>query len=187
MTTELKPTADFLRNILSRIVYHPEDIEILTTIFRGAVYWNIRANADDQPKIIGKGGTHIRALTFLVAEMGLSADSMYKLKLSEPEHGQRSDSTKPPTPANYNAEPAAELLLAALETIFGKDTATIITTGTGYAFDFEIRMRDTADVPDLRTPYEDDQYEMTVIGALGTLWRGWAKKDGVEFTISSKQ
>lgn len=187
MTPELKPTADFLQNVLSRIVHHPEDVQVIPTVFRGAVYWEIRANADDQPKLIGRGGTHIRALAFLVAEIGLASGEMYKLKLSEPEHGQRSPAVKPTTPTKYNPVHASKLLLDVTELIFGKDSCSITTTATGNEFEFAIIMRDAADVPDLRTPYEADPYELTVIGALGTLWRAWAKKDGVEFTVTSNQ
>lgn len=187
---DLKQTEDLIRRIITAITYHPECLEIKHTEFKGAVYWTVKAHADDQPKIIGKGGTHVRALAFLVAEIGLRSDSMYKFKLTEPEHGQRSESTKPTTPQIYSPKKAADTILEVVEAIFGKDSATIkIPTQSPYdhVYDFEIQMRDISDVPDLRTPYEDDQYEMTIIGCLGTLWRAWAKRDGVDFTISNRQ
>lgn len=186
MNPDLAKTESLTRRLLNRIIYHPENLEIEHTEFHGAVYWNVTAHADDQPKIIGKGGTHIRALTFLIAEIGLSADSMYKLKLNEPEVGTRTESTQA-SPKNYDATPAAQILQEVLESIFGPESVTIRTTGKGFDFEFEIVMRDTDEVPDLRIPYDNDPNEMTIIGSLGTLWRAWAKKDGVNFTISSKQ
>jgi predicted RNA-binding protein YlqC (UPF0109 family) len=187
MNPDLTKTQNLIRRIISAIIAHPEHLLISPAEFRGAVYWNVQAHADDQPKIIGKQGSHIRALTFLVAEIGLDADSMYKIKLAEPEIGNRSDSTQIQSPTSYDASLAEQTLLEVIEAIFGPQSATITTTGIGLAYNFEITLRDHDEVPDLRVPYDGDMYEMTIIGSLGTLWRAWAKRDGVNFTVSCSQ
>ena len=65
MSEETKDVHLLLTQLLKAIIDHPEDLRIETKEFQGRIEWRVRVHIDDQGKVIGKKGAHIKALQFL--------------------------------------------------------------------------------------------------------------------------
>lgn len=190
MNEEMRSTLELVRALVSSYINHPKKLLLEGSEIEGRVYFEMRAAFDDQPKLIGKAGSHIKALRFLLKEIGLGQDRDYTLTLLEPIPGSRGEPERPKPVSFYETKEAHELLeRAAGALVLGQarvDCAKI-PGDRPCSYLFTITPRDANDYADLITPYDDDPERPTVIGALGTLFRAYANKDGVQFKIEVKK
>ncbi len=74
---------DFLHYVISAIVEHPDDVEVVTTKDSEGTLLTLRVNPVDMGKVIGKKGQNIDAIKSLVR--AVSKDSgRYSVKLFDP-------------------------------------------------------------------------------------------------------
>lgn len=190
MNEEQRSTLELVRALVSSYILHPKKLLLTGSEIDGRVYLEMRAAFDDQPKLIGKQGSHIKALRFLLREIGLGQNIDYNLTLLEPIPGSRGEPEKPRPVSFYETKEAHELLeRAASALVLGQvrvDCARI-PGDRPCSYLFTITPRDANDYADLITPDDADPEEQTVIGALGTLFRAYANKAGVQFKIDVKK
>jgi predicted RNA-binding protein YlqC (UPF0109 family) len=198
MTPETKQLSEVLRALVTTFIDHPACLEINAEEFTGAVYWSLRGNADDHGKLVGKGGSHVKAMTFLVAQFGVARGEIHAFKLLEPTVGVRRPATPPKTAQSFDEEPARKILervigaLAVGEYVVstsyesGKYVSQANRSGSNEAmplsYVFQIAVRDDTDYRSLTVP-PDVVDGATVVGALGTLYRASANKEGVKFQL----
>ncbi len=76
---------DTLLFLLTSIVDHPDDIDVVETADESRVLLTIHANAEDIGKIIGKNGRIIRALRDLIKLIATRQNSYVDVILAENE------------------------------------------------------------------------------------------------------
>ncbi len=181
---QTKAEIELLREVIASYTDHPGDIRISTKPVPGALFFVIDVHADDQGKVIGKGGIHLRALKFLVAEIGRDSGTAYRITLNEPEARSRKIETPTRENENYNALAACGLLARLVAFIAGGQTRVeserLIQGGHLFKITFQSevdRARFTSVYPGTGIP------GVTLLGVIETLWRAFANKEGTHFTL----
>ncbi len=190
MNEPTRTTLELVRTLVSSYILHPKKLLLTGSEIDGRVYFEMRAVADDQPKVIGKLGSHIKALRFLLKEIGLGQDTHYTLNLLEPIPGAKGETPRPKDVTKYEIKPAHELLDRAVALLVlgqARVDCDRIPGDRPCSYLFTVTPRDYADYADLITPDPDDSDKLTVVNALGTLFRAYANRDGVQFKIDIKQ
>ena len=184
-----KKTQKLLERIVRALIEYPEDAVVTFETVPGLTQWYIKVRGEDQGKARGREAAHIIAIQYLIGEIGVTHEEKQRVTLLESERcvvGHRSPLTQA---ATYHPGDAHELLHDILSTIltskFRIDVRTIQDTPP-LAYDFHITTQIDDDQAALLEPYDDDPSHNTLIGALGTLWRAYASREGVSFTISTK-
>ena len=85
-----KETSDkeFLENIVTALVDHPEDVKIDRKVDEMGVLLSLRVHPEDMGQIIGRKGETARAIRSLVRIVGLKNRARVNLKIEEPEGGR---------------------------------------------------------------------------------------------------
>lgn len=115
MTHETKQTSELLRALVSAFVDRPENVRIDEQESPGACYFILRVDPRDEPKVIGTEGSHVRALGFLLAQIGLAAGKVYTFRLITDSVPSTRCNREPRDVASYDVEPAKALLSRTLE------------------------------------------------------------------------
>lgn len=186
MTNQTETNADLLRDLLTAFIDYPDELAIEPKDFRDAVYWSVQGHTDDHPKLVGKGGAHVKAIKYLLLRMGTAVDTVYSFELLDPEPGRRRQESPQKNAESYDPTPACDLLIRLLEglgigqyAVESKQDATAINP---LRYEFNILVRDREDYL-LLTAYEKDRDGQTIISALGTLFRAIANRDGVRIQL----
>lgn len=185
MTEHTREAHEALRSIVRSLTNYPDEVDLCVVEVNGGAYWRMTVHADDQKKVVGIEGSHIKALTYILAEMGRQNGGwVYKLKLDEPINGQRRYSTPKPTVKSYNPAKAHELLARVVSLVTAGRVHVELDEDAGedFAYTFTLVPRTSPDHHAL-TDARECTHRQTVIGALGTLWRAYAQRDGVRFTL----
>lgn len=187
-----------IRRLIESFIDHPASLKIELSNRSGSTYLMMQCHADDHAKMVGKGGSHFHALRMIIAELGAQAATSYKLcRYLEPEPAERSERMPVKNAESYSPATACKLL----EDLFG-----FLCAGQ-YAVeaDFRCEMRPLTYVLNITTRDATDyialtryaapteivphnaEAPMTLIGAIGTLFRAYANRDGVRFSIQLKK
>lgn len=81
----------FLENVVTSLVDHPESVVINRTVDEMGVLLTLDVHADDMGKIIGRSGNTAKAIRTLLRVVGMKHDARVNLKINEPEGGQKMD------------------------------------------------------------------------------------------------
>jgi predicted RNA-binding protein YlqC (UPF0109 family) len=186
--TDLARTKQLLRDLVAAFTIHPEAIQIDAT--PGGQWVMKGARHEDEPVLVGKHGSHVRALSFLVRAIGEARGESYSLKLITT-HEPRDRVTKKKIAETHDPAPAAELLGRILAELsigdYMVETEQGQTVDMLLAFNLTIRVRQFADYNALTVaPGSTSPVVVTsetLVGALGTLFRAIAKKIGVRYDL----
>ncbi len=191
MTNATKPDADLIRALITQFIDHPDNLRIDIQEYPEPTRWTIQSDAEDLPKLVGRSGAHFYALKTLIAEMGKAQDQQYVLgRYPEPLAVQQGRPRQPRKTATreYDPRPARDLLQRLLERIGLGQFDLELMLGTGadrHTYQLNIYPRDPEDYQTLTVPTVTprDPNPMSPIGALGTLYRAWANRDGVNYSL----
>jgi predicted RNA-binding protein YlqC (UPF0109 family) len=183
MTTQTEQINDLLRALVETFIDHAHALSISAKEVPGAVYWTMQGHADDYGKLVGKKGAHVNALTLLVASLGTAADQLFTFKLLEPEPAPRRAASPPKQATHYDPRPARELLCRILENLglgqFAVEAKPTPSGKTPIEVLFEISVRTEEDYRALTVAADNSSEGLSVIAALGTLFRAHANKGGI--------
>ena len=177
-----------LRDLIESITCQPEQIRLEVKERPARVYWKLRASADDTPRLVGTNGAHVKALSFLISELGKAADKPYDFTLEDPEPGPVSHERLKKVAEEYDELPTLNLLERLLDAL-GVGEYHIDHAKTGVHADgrienqFTIYVRSDEDYRILTVPPTLDRDRPTVIGALGALFRAAANKQGIRIQL----
>jgi len=181
-----------MRELVEKFIDHPQALQIEAEIdyIHDILHVRMQCDADDHPKLVGKGGAHFDALAILFAEIGMAEGREVRLRRHrEPEQGYQRPHIPRKIPLSYNAREPQKLLVKLL-TALGIGDARVEATiqpGSPIGIVFQIHTRSSDEYRSLTVPDEDANTTMTTIGALGTLFRAYAAKDGVRFMLEVKK
>lgn len=191
-TDHIDSFADVLRDLIESYTNFPDDLLIDFKEHLGAAYFRVTVNGNDQPVVVGMKGTHIRALTKIVSAVGESRDLLFKLTLTEPQVvAGRKTLPRVAIPAQYDIADPVVLLMRVLGELgihevtidTAKDAPTRHIETPTYRFKIIVRSLDDFARLTVPTGAGPDGPGETLVGALGTLFRARAKKDGVKFDL----
>lgn len=177
---------------------HPEKIALKTVEAPGrapetprTTWFIMNCDPEDEAKLVGRSGSHVYAFSYLVHRAGRAEGEAWRFHLdtkTPPGSGARSQNhAELPPASSYAFEPVKELLTAAIELMDVEEFGIELETIPGAAAEptvgiFSILVRSRRDyealtVPDVGAP--GPLFNMTVVGALGTLFRAIARWDRV--------
>lgn len=194
----LKEHTDLIRRLIESFIDHPQSLRIETSDRNGHVYFLMQCHADDHPKMVGKGGSHFHALRLIIAELGKQAETSYKLcRYQEPEPAPRRERSASKMVTSYSPDDACRLMEAIFANLCAGQYAVEAEMNPALrplTYTINITTRDSADYIAL-TRYasstehipENAESPMTIIGAIGTLFRAYANRDGVRFSVQLKR
>ena len=187
MTTTLQAATETIRKLVKSFIDHPHNLMIETKEHPGIVYWTMQFHADDHSKAVGKRGAHYDALKLLITEIGRTHDIQYILRrYREPEPAPRTENMRRGCPEEYDPQPASALLTSILEQLnIGQFNIQVTSTPGQHPLEytFVIHTREQQDYNTLTVPREENALPMTLVGAMGTLFRAYGNRNGVKFSI----
>lgn len=185
MTTE--ETTLLIRRLLESFTDHHADLDLRFREMPGRVDWLLAGNINDQGKLVGRQAAHIKAVKFILAELGDVAGEQYFIRLEEAAAGERGMPAPPRVPPpDYNTAPTAKLLFDLLSALLDQPPVIGLikdTTGDKPGWTFRIQCVRVQDYEKLVAPVDDDPSNQTLLTSLGTLFRAAGNKDGVSFKI----
>jgi predicted RNA-binding protein YlqC (UPF0109 family) len=182
-------TKQLITDLVAGYVEHPEAIEVGFQERRlddghEFIYWALGCHPDDEAPLIGQGGCHAQALTFLIERMGAASGKTYAFRLVTKGKPRNRPRAHPLDAVSYDPAPK-QLLLFRLLLALGIEAKVSVGPGNGnrknLLFVFSVDAHSEEDYRALTVPVEGE--EKTVVGEVGCLYRAVAKRAGVRFTI----
>jgi predicted RNA-binding protein YlqC (UPF0109 family) len=187
MTTESEVVTELLLTIVESFTTHHEEIELTAKPVIGACYWTLKVSPEDYGKVAGRQGSHIKALKFLLAKLGMISFQMhYYIHLVQPMERVRTDPPPPNRINRYVPYDERDLLARWLEKILNGQFKLDIE-GEAPDLKLVITPQDYEDYQELIKPYAVEDSEFTIIACLGTLFRAIGNKNGVMLKIAAKE
>lgn len=180
----IEQTEDLLRRLMESYLFFPRDLHIEPKGDGARTDFVVEVHPDDQKLAIGYRGCHIKAMFLILALIGRAEKKDYRFVLVD-RVPQLSERAAPIQAQRYDPFPARNLLLETLKAIF-EDTPIVEMTGSDFPplnYTFLIRCAGENDWLRLTSSIRRD--DLTLEGALGTIFRAWANKDGVVFKIAT--
>ena len=189
MTTEqiAEDASELLGRLIEVITDYPRDLSIRIRNMRGRAEFFVTPNINDQGKVVGKHGSHIKALKLLIAQIGERHGQQLVIRLEEDTNGERlPDPVRKAASPAYSCTAHKQLLNDVLAAILDEAPAVAVdrdVTGGSTLYVFTIEAQRIQDYERLVTPGVGEFEGQTVISALGTLFRAAGLRDGVGFKL----
>ncbi len=192
-TKETEETRALLLALTARFVAWPGALKLgVQEAGDGSAYFALQGHAKDEPVLIGARGSHVDALAIIVQEIGRAAGRKFTFRLITSAGKFDRKPEDPRDVVSYDPRPAVELLNRLLASLDLGEFAVAHGPGDGVrqslTYLFAIKLREERDVAALTASREIEgpgrREPQTLIGALGTLFRAIAKKEGVRITLS---
>lgn len=188
MRESTEETLLILRAIVDAMTNHHEAIKTTAKEVPGGVYWTLKTHPDDYGKVAGRAGVHIKALNWLMIQLGRANNELYQFSLLQPDPGERQPPSRIDDAKTYEPSAARELLewtaAAALDANDDEIDVCVdqVPSDRRLTFRFGINAGPKyaaliAPPADLETP--------SLLEILRTLWSAWAHKEGVKFIIEA--
>ena len=188
MRNKTAATLGTLRKVIEGFIDHPDKLLLVATEHDGSVFWTLRGAGDDQPKLVGRRGKHVRAIRILIEHCGRRADEVYRFKLFEPEDGERKEENQDRIATAYDPEPARALLERAAALALGSPVQVTAHETAGQRPPFYRFRAHVADLHALNLLVEEDesgQNPCSLFEALAMLWAARGRKDGVRIAVET--
>jgi len=169
-----------LKRLLEVVIDYPRDLELDYRLLVGRTDWRIRGNINDQGKLVGRQGAHIKAVGFIMSAIGNSRGQQYVVRLEEGQGERHPEIGRRPASPTYSCTAKLQLLKDILAEVL-EEPAEVQVWKDGCdsppTFVFTIVAKRIQDYESLvQAPFAD---ESTLIGACGTLFRAAGHCDGV--------
>lgn len=182
--------SELLRALAGAFLAHPEELMVVhQEALDGACLFGMQGEKEDEPRLIGAGGTHVTAFSTLVAAMGDRRNLKWSFKLvTSP--GRANPAPNPPKDTlKHDPAPAMLLLSRVLKECLVGGFAVEISHGKGprrdLTYAFSIYLLDQRDYARMVHWTEPDG-KMKLIEAIGTLYRAIARSQGVRYELEVK-
>ncbi len=195
MPTAVQETECLLRDIAAAFVEKPDEVSVCSTeAMDGAVIFGMRCAEQDEPLLIGKGGSHAAAFGFLVEQFGKAEGREYIFRLITAEKDPEWREMAERTLREYSPTKASELLSGILENLEIESFA-VSFLAKGELYDFTIEVSSKHDFYTLLKPTEFvlnrsadgrplDKKTTFIVAELGALFRAIGRRAGVKFQIT---
>jgi predicted RNA-binding protein YlqC (UPF0109 family) len=196
MNDPIETARQLIKEVLTTcLIDHPAELVVEPRkIADGAVvYWTLQTHADDYRKVCGSAGAHIKALTFIIGELGAAADLDFKTWLKESIVGEKRPMVPVEPVEDYDPRDARDLLCRLLAGCLGSEATFAVNVSAdgrrievppfALLYTFEVAVRTPEDHDALANHYEDDPNKRTLAASIDVIWRAYAAKAGVAFAV----
>lgn len=194
MTHDHEEIETLLRRLLESYTEHHTDLIITKKVLPKRVDWRITANLADQGKLAGQMGSHIKAIKFLLMEWGDLSEQLFTCVLLPAHCGEpRARGPRKNAGREFVAIPFLELLRDLLTSFMQEMPGISVdqqmdAAANRHVVTFCISCRLIQDYERLVTPVDADETEtdladLTILTALGTLFRAAGHQHGVTFNL----
>ena len=171
-----------LEMLIAAFTDHREAITVTMRELSFSVAYTIRVHDEDQGKVIGKGGLHIRAIKHLMQKAGKSVGLAIRVTLLTDEERRNVGAPFRSNPS-YDPKPAVELLKSVVASLTG-NPSVVTAEKSDEAIYFQIALGSREDFNEFHTP---DEMNMTTKAALEALWKAHGNKEGAVFYVDVVQ
>lgn len=170
----VRSTAEMVSKILTGIAIHKESVKISVEPLARSVVICVQVHPADMPRAIGRGGAHIKALGKIVDQIGMTNGVPIKIRLLEPQPGER-DRYLPFQPKEeWDGKSVHELLRQVASAAIPGGAAVERNDGVAAVTEFVVR-------PVRRQPAQEFG---ELIAALNSLWNAIGRATGRIVTVS---
>lgn len=169
-----------LELLIGAFTDHRESIVVTMRELQLSVAYTIRVHDEDQGKVIGKGGLHIRAIKHIMAKAGRSVGLAIRVTLLTDEE-RRSVGAPFRSNPNYDPKNAVELLKTIVASLTPNPTV-VTAEKSDEAIYFQIGLGAKSDFDQFNLP---DETGMTTKAALEALWKAYGNKEGAIFYVDA--
>lgn len=176
--------AELVRDLARLYVGTPASIEVkFQQAADGPVYFAMKGDRTDDSRLVGREGCHVDALAYLIEAIGKRESRVFTFRLiTDPD---RAEPWQGPRDAlEYDPRPAREVLCRWLEALGVEKFSVEVGPGDGartsLSYNFNVKIPDREKAESLTKSTEGD---LSIVGALGTLFRAVSKQAGVRFQI----
>lgn len=131
---------DIVRRIIGEFTYHPSDIRTAVQEVGHSMTVKLQVNRADMPRVLGKQGTHFRALESLVAAIGAKAGLTLRFQLVEPAVGMPDRYDPFTAKEEWNSANAVQLLSEIADATFMGKTSIRVIDGEDYQSSIELTL-----------------------------------------------
>lgn len=178
-------TTQLLRDLFAKLTNHPEAIEIGDQPTAGARLWLMKGHPDDEGKLVGKEGSHVNAITFLISAMGMARGETWTFRLITTPGKKNAPPAARKAVISYDPQPLVDLLTRILAELPINDFNVRVGPGRGprdvLKFEIVIGVRAGVDFQALTTDHTASGH--SIHGALTTLYKAIGKNSGVELEV----
>lgn len=179
-----------LERLVSSLLTDPDGLLFTGSVLNGRVNFTLSASIRDFGGLVGQNGSHLRALQLIAEQMGKVQGSQWVVRLEEPEGERQPAYPKTPPPAEHDTADDALILADLLEGL--GVNAFVEVSGdipSGYVFKvspFAHQDKDALETPhpSLYSPNQRETKPLSLVAAIGTLFRAVGRKSGVTYQIS---
>ncbi len=174
-----------LAELIGAFVDHPDGVKVgVQAADDGACYWAVACSQIDEGKLIGQKGSHVRALTLLVEQIGSANRRPWTFRLVTTNYRRAKETAEPRDVVEHDPRPHRDLLCRLLDALGLKSFSVEVGPGAGErrSLTFEFIVRSTA-ADDYLLTAGNDAGE-TVGQAIDTLLRAIAKRSGVRYSLA---
>ena len=177
-------TADLIKALTQLYVGNPEAIEVAMQEGEdGSCYFAMRGDPRDDSRLIGRDGSHVQALEFLVKRIGAAQGRIFTFRLLDTK-GRHEPYPLPPPQITYDTKRIQNLLSQLLAAIGVEGFYVQAGPGVGprqtLAYEFVIDIQNRAIAESLTYSLENN---LSVIGSIGTLVRTIGRQQGVSLQV----
>jgi len=176
---------DLILSICSLYVSKPESLEVVANEAKdGSTLFLVRGDPQDDSRLIGRDGSHIISLNFLVQQVGVEQKSVFNLKLLTsdvrvPAYRGKVNSM------DYNPQTAREVVESWLFALGVEKLRVSVgpgEPGNSLSFSLNVEIEDRAKAKSLTVPPKGSN--LFIVDALGTLIRAIGKHNGVRLELN---
>jgi len=190
MSNKIEIQGAHLERVISAMLGEWERFDFRATFLAGRTDFHVGAPAACMGTLVGQGGSNLRALSLLTEILGRQLDQQWLLVLEEPEDERRIPLQPDPTPEDHDPSDDALLLEELLDSV-GWVGVVRFTGGIAGGYDFMVSPaspRDEAllldEHPALYRRTKRNSQPISLLFALGVIWKCLGKRKGVRYTIS---
>lgn len=180
----IEQTEELLRKLMESFLFFPRDLHIEPKGEDGRIDFVIEVHPDDQKLAIGFRGCHIKAMHLILHMIGRAEKKDYRFVLVD-RVPQQSERAAPQIAQRYDPLPAKALLLELLKAVFDYTPIIEMTRSEVAPLTYTFSIICATEHDWLRLTTKTGRDAINLEGAIGTIYRAWANKDGVVFNIAT--
>ena len=173
-----------LHDILYLLIEYPRDIKVTYKLQVGRIEFEVMPNINDQGRVVGRDGAHIKALQCILARIGHKFDQQIVVELKEDQNGRRIfEPVRAPNGLTVGCTDAGRVLGDIAAAVSEEEARIRIdrTLENGKViFTLGIYPASKADYDNLMAPGPDG---MSVYEAAGVLYKAVGKRNGIEIKV----
>lgn len=180
-------TSRLLRALIELIVDRPADLTVDYLVLpAGRIDFRVLPNINDQGKVVGKQGAHVKTLKFLLAQIGEAAGQQFVLRLEQDDAGKREPSAGRPL-AFGNAARYVKVLRELIDALFENEVEIRLDMeplGSATEYLFRLYPMEAADYARLVEVQPAGEFQgQSLAVALATLFRAAGLRDGEDCRV----